>query len=584
MTESSNSGTTPPEDAFRSFHNAERLQEEPLIRVMALHALAYCERLFYLEEVEEIRRADANVFAGRRLHETLDKGNDITTLELASERLGIRGKIDCIRRESGQLIVCEHKKGRSKEGKEAWPSDRLQAMAYALLLAEHSGKPADEALVRYHADHRTISIPFELDSAEKEVGMVLARAKELRLSPDRPPVPVHERQCRSCSLVPVCLPEEERFAGGGEDLPQRLFPEDDDRRIVHVVEQGSSIQKDGEQFVITTKDGTRKGVPGMMVMAIVLHGNVQISTQAIHFCAANEIGLHWLSYGGFYVGSLTPGAGAVQRKNRQYQAFQIPVLRARLTARLVHAKIENQLKYLLRLTRGDSEGRTPVVEEGLARLRALLHDIDAALISVDTDESGLCQGDVYPEELVQRLRGYEGSGTREYFQLLPHVLNMKEDDFLYFAGRNRRPPKDPFNALLSFGYALLYRDCVGALLTVGLDPAFGFMHTPRSAAYPLALDLMDVFRLLLWDIPMIGSINRRQWTESDFDIFPGQVWLNPDGRRKAIALYEARKAEKWKHPVLDYSLSYRRTIELEARLMEKEWLGSPGLFGRLRIR
>jgi CRISPR-associated protein Cas1 len=139
-------------------------------------------------------------------------------------------------------------------------------------------------------------------------------------------------------------------------------------------------------------------------------------------------------------------------------------------------------------------------------------------------------------------------------------------------------------ALSPVGYALLYKDCVAAILAVGLDPAFGFFHTPRSTAYPLALDLMELFRLILWDIPLIGSVNRKQWQKDDFDITPGQVWLNPDGRRKAIRVYETRKQEKWKHPVLDYSLSYARTLELEARLLEKEWMQNPGLFAQLRLR
>ena len=95
---------------------------------------------------------------------------------------------------------------------------------------------------------------------------------------------------------------------------------------------------------------------------------------------------------------------------------------------------------------------------------------------------------------------------------------------------------------------------------------------------------MDLYRVILWDVALIGSINRKQWTKEDFEITGRQVWLNPDGRRKAISLYESRKQEKWKHPVLDYSLSYARTIELEARLLKKEWAGEPGLFAMLRMR
>jgi len=113
---------------------------EPLIRVMALHSLMYCERLFYLEEVEEIRVADAAVYAGRRLHEELAvEEGEMVSLVLESETLGLKGKVDCLRRRNGQLIPYEHKRGRSRKGEdgpEAWPSDRLQVYAYTMLLEE----------------------------------------------------------------------------------------------------------------------------------------------------------------------------------------------------------------------------------------------------------------------------------------------------------------------------------------------------------------------------------------------------------------------------------------------------------------
>lgn len=576
------------EDAFRSFHHSEKTTDEPFVRVMALHALAYCERLFYLEEVEEIRRADANVYSGRRLHEQLDKGAENYTVELASERLGIRGKMDCVRRKSGNLVVCEHKRGRSKEGKEAWPSDRLQVFAYTLLLVEHTGKSITEACVKYHADNKTISIPIDIQECEKEVLTAVTRARKLRASLERPPVSVPERLCRTCSLAPVCLPEEDRFASIENVKPQRLFPADEDRQIIHVVEQGSSIRKDGEQLVVYLPDKSKKALPMARVAALVLHGNVSISTQCIHFCAAREIGLHWLSFGGHFVGSLSPGAGSVQRRNRQYSAMQDEELKVRLAARIAMAKAENQLRYVLRATRSRPDEKRPSeIEEGIGRLRqqlaSLAKIIAGADFASDKNHQGLGQDGVSISP-VDVIRGHEGMAGKEYFSIMPLILNLPPDNFLYFHGRNRRPPKDPFNALLSFGYALLYRDCVAALLAVGLEPALGIMHTPRSAAYPLALDLMEIFRVIMWDMPLVGSVNRKQWNKDDFEITRNQVWLNPEGRRKAIRLYESRKQEKWRHPVLDYSLSYTRTIELEARLLEKEWSGAPGLFAKLRLR
>jgi CRISPR-associated protein Cas1 len=158
-------------------------------------------------------------------------------------------------------------------------------------------------------------------------------------------------------------------------------------------------------------------------------------------------------------------------------------------------------------------------------------------------------------------------------------------DELYFNGRNRRPPKDRFNALLSFGYALVLKDVMNAILTVGLEGALGFYHQPRSQAAPLALDLLEIFRVPLVDMTVMYSINRGQWhPKEDFEIRREQVWLSEPGKRKFVELYERRKQETWKHPVTGYSLTYRRLFELEVRLLEKEWSGEPGLFGNLILR
>ena len=152
---------------------------------MALHALAYCERLFYLEEVEEIRVADASVYAGRRLHEELvaDEG-ELVSLALESETLGIRGKVDCLRRRNGQLIPYEHKRGRSAKGDagpQAWPSDRLQVCAYTLLLEEHTDTSIEEARIRYHATNTTIRVPVD-GKAREDVRKAVVRARELSRS------------------------------------------------------------------------------------------------------------------------------------------------------------------------------------------------------------------------------------------------------------------------------------------------------------------------------------------------------------------------------------------------------------------
>src|SRR4051794_29750726 len=164
----------------------------PPLRVMSLHALAYCRRLFYLEEVEEIRVANDRVYAGRELHESLaaDEDGERTQLELADPAMGLVGKVDALRRRDGSLLPYEHKRGRCRrEDKtpEAWPSDRLQAVAYAVLIESATGEKVPEARIRYHADNVTVRVPVD-DPARDDLAEAIATARRLRETTERPPV------------------------------------------------------------------------------------------------------------------------------------------------------------------------------------------------------------------------------------------------------------------------------------------------------------------------------------------------------------------------------------------------------------
>jgi len=132
---------------------------------------------------------------------------------------------------------------------------------------------------------------------------------------------------------------------------------------------------------------------------------------------------------------------------------------------------------------------------------------------------------------------------------------------------------------------LLFKLAVGCTFHINIDNILGFYHQPRSQASPLALDLLEVFRVPLVDMTVMASVNRGQWdVQADFEVRGVQVWLSEAGRRKLVSLYERRKEESWKHPATGYSLTYRRLFELEVRLLEKEWSGEGGLFGQLVLR
>jgi CRISP-associated protein Cas1 len=537
------------------------------IRVVALRALAYCERLFYLEEVEEIRVADDRVYDGRTLHDALDEEGVLIEMNLESEKLGIKGKLDAVRRRDGRLIPYEHKKGRSRmgdKGPEPWPSDRLQLGAYAMLVEEGAGEQVSEGRIRYHGNNVTVRVTVT-DDLREEVRGAVRRARYLSASPVRPPVTTNERLCVRCSLAPVCLPEEARKGGDRERPAARLFPPDDERRPVHVLGHGTRIGRSGDEIVVTPRDRAPTREPIHEVRSVTVHVNGSISSQALHLCADHGVAVHWFGPGGFYLGSFWRDDAAVQRRIRQYEALRDEETRLRLARTLVHARAESQLRFLLRATQGDDRESSGVA--------AAVRCIRQRLASVARAAS------------AESLLGFEGQAAACYFGVVPSLLAGQIDDRMRPRDRNRRPPRDPFNALLSFGYGLLLREVVQAIRTVGLDASFGFYHRPRSSAPPLALDLMELFRVPIVDMAMVAAVNRQQFQpDADFTYGGQQVWLNDVGRRKAIEVIERRLGDLWRHPVLAYSLSYRRQIELEVRLLEKEWSGEPGLFACARVR
>nr|WP_242025298.1 CRISPR-associated protein Cas4 [Leptolyngbya sp. FACHB-36] len=225
--------------------------EQGTIRVSALHAFAYCPRLFYLEEVEELYTQDAAVFAGRRLHVELEKQEDEDWEELFLENaeLGLRGRVDALRTRDGQTIPYEHKRGRCHRDEnkqpQAWESDRLQILAYACLIEAALGIPVQEGRIRYHADNVLVHVPLD-EAGRADVRAAIEQARSLRMSTHRPPVTDNERLCTRCSLAPVCLPEEARLVHDREWQPVRLFPEDDDRQVLHILEPGTCIGRSGE--------------------------------------------------------------------------------------------------------------------------------------------------------------------------------------------------------------------------------------------------------------------------------------------------------------------------------------------------
>ncbi len=171
-----------------------------------------------------------------------------------------------------------------------------------------------------------------------------------------------------------------------------------------------------------------------------------------------------------------------------------------------------------------------------------------------------------------KLLGIEGAAARQYFKYFSTKLK-KDHTVFQFKERNRRPPKDPINAMLSYIYALLAKELTITLLSVGFDPYLGFLHRPRYGRPALALDMMEEFRPIICDAVVISSINNRVVTESDFVHYGGSTSLSESGKRKIMLVYEKKLDTLISHPVFKYPVSYRRILEIQCRLLARYLYG-----------
>jgi CRISPR-associated endonuclease Cas1 len=175
---------------------------------------------------------------------------------------------------------------------------------------------------------------------------------------------------------------------------------------------------------------------------------------------------------------------------------------------------------------------------------------------------------------IQSLLGIEGSIAAAYFGRFSTLLKPRDFDAQWgFSTRNRRPPRDPINAMLSFGYAMLAKECTVALLSEGLDPWWGLYHQPRHGRPALALDIMEPFRPAIVDSAVVSAINTGMVQRSSFDISSSACLLKPEGRKAFIRAYESRLDQLITHPVFDYRCSWRVVIRLQARLLSRWFRG-----------
>ncbi len=609
------------------------LPEASLLPARMLNEFVYCPRLFYYEFVENVFLHNADTREGAAQHGRIDKGKGrlpknppkkehgdkadgdddapetihARSVFLYSETLRVNAKLDLVEGETDSKTgdvryqPVEYKKGRPREGDEGnelWPADRMQLGVQILLLREND-YPCDSGIVFYRETRQRVRFILD-EEAEAWVREQIEAARACAAGPIPPPLD-DSPKCPRCSLVGFCLPDETRllaefarpdqlpepsqmelgmnlptndtriasgpFGGMPEVRLPTLKPGADVRRLIAPADETRALYLHTPGLFVGKKDDTLQAKEKGKVVSdfrindlhhLALFGPIQISTAAIQALCEADIPITYFSMGGWFYG-MTRGHGLknVFTRIEQFRHAADRSLALDHARLFVHGKIRNQRTLLMRNH----------VDPPRNALRQMKWAAQNALSATS----------------IATLLGIEGAAAQVYFANFSGMIKSRrespdkreQDDgqqlqFPFdFNGRNRRPPRDPVNALLSLAYSLLSRDCTLSAYAAGFDPYVGFYHQPRFGRPALALDVMEEFRPLVAESVVLTLINNGMLQERDFARAGDSVNLTASGRKSFFLAYEKRINSPVTHPVFGYQVSYRRAIELQFRLLAR---------------
>jgi len=324
---------------------------------------------------------------------------------------------------------------------------------------------------------------------------------------------------------------------------------------LYITQDDSFIGKTDERLTVRANKKTLIDVPLIKVDGVVVLGRATVSPAAVIELLERKIALSFLTHTGRYLGRLEPEL----TKNIFVRAAQWKATLA------VSAEQRIPSEPALHLVRGFVRGKLKNYRNALLRGQREFPEIQVQSAVVQLEQA---IAPINTTEAIDSLRGLEGSGSAAYFGSFNALIRAEG---FQFTTRNRRPPTDPVNALLSLGYALLRHDVQSAVNLVGFDPYLGYLHTERYGRPSLALDLMEEFRPLVVDAVVLSGLNRRVLSPQDFVTEPlsGAVSLTSEGLRTFLRLYEQKKQSKFKHPVMQTQCTYQEAFEIQARLLAK---------------
>lgn len=541
-------------------------EDQPYVPARMINEFQYCPRLAYLEWVQGEWAESADTVDGRGVHRRVDRGSGelpepesirederihARSVTLSSDRLGLIAKLDLIEVEDGEFVPVDYKRGRRPHvAGGAWEPERVQLCVQGLIL-EDNGYRCSEGALYFREGRERVRVVFDAELRSQS----LAAVSGLRLvaAGGRIPSPLEDSpKCPRCSLNAICLPEEVNFLRRGI-TPRPLAASRDLAMPVYVQAQPARVRKRGETLLIQAEDGAETTARLIDTSHLVVHGAIDVTAPVLHELMRREIPVSWYSNGGWFLGhTIGTGHRNVELRTAQYRASFDLAFCLRLSRNLVASKLRNSRTLLRRNTRAENP-----LETALGGLRRAARAAGEA-------------------KNLAELLGVEGNGAAIYFGNFASMLTGVRDGGALnfeFENRNRRPATDPVNAMLSFSYAMLVRELTATLSAVGFDPYRGFYHQPRYGRPALALDIMEPFRPILGDSAVVTAINNGEVKPNDF-VWAGRACaLSSAGRKKMIAAFERRMATEITHPVFGYRLSYRRLLEVHARLLGRHLMG-----------
>lgn len=536
-----------------------------LIPARMLNEFAYCPRLCYIEWVQGEFVDSSDTVDGRFQHRRVDSdsgavpdgGEEVQetfharSVSLTGPETGVACRIDLLEGEGSKVTPVDYKRGPApKVAEGAYEPERVQLCAQGLVLREN-GFDCDEGVIYFAKSKERVTIPFD-EALVRRTKELIEDLRGVTQQEGMPPPLEGSPKCVRCSLAGICLPDEvhllkEMEAEGKEKAgaARKLVPTRDDQLPIYVVGQGETVRRRGDRLEFWSRDGKVGDARLREVAQLSLYGGVEITSPALAELLQRGVPVCHFSFGGWFYGI---SQGTVH-KNVELRINQFDWAKSKdrsleMARRFVSGKIRN-CRTLVR--RNDLDIKKS--KEVLSALNRLAKEADEA-------------------ENVESLLGIEGAAAQAYFSRFDGLLKSQAGVFS-FENRNKRPPKDPANAVLSYLYGILVKDVFVTLLAVGFDPYLGFYHRPRYGKPALALDMMEEFRPLVADSTAITLFNNGELSETDFVRRGVGVSMTPKGKRTVVSGYERRMSSEITHPIFGYKVSYRRVLEVQTRLLAR---------------